>query len=88
MSGPTGSSAPPGAERESRFGWKAYAIAAVAIVLIIFVAQNSQQVEVDFIFATTETPLIFALLIAGALGALIGLLVPRFRRGRGTDDTR
>jgi lipopolysaccharide assembly protein A len=57
-------------------------IAVVAIVvLVIFVLQNSQKVEVDFLFTTTETPLIFALLIAGVLGALIGWAVPRIRRG-------
>jgi uncharacterized integral membrane protein len=35
---------------------------------------------VDFLFTTTDTPLIFALLIAGVLGALIGWLAPRVRR--------
>jgi uncharacterized integral membrane protein len=56
------------------------AIAAV-VLLAIFVAQNAQRVEVDFLFSSTEMPLIFALLIAGVLGALIGWAVPRIRRG-------
>lgn len=55
---------------------------AAAVLLVVFVAQNSQEVTVDFLFTTTETPLIFALLIAGALGALIGWLAPILRRGR------
>jgi uncharacterized integral membrane protein len=55
-------------------------IAIAAIVLAaIFLIQNSQKVKVDFIFASTETPLIFALLIAGLLGFVIGLALPRFR---------
>ena len=55
-------------------------VAVVAIVLAaIFLIQNSQKVTVDFIFSSTETPLIFALLIAGVLGFVIGLVLPRFR---------
>lgn len=56
-------------------------VAAVAVlVLVIFVLQNSQRVEVDFLFTTTETPLVFALVLAGVLGAVIGWAVPRIRR--------
>ncbi len=62
--------------------WRTYAAAAVGILALIFVLQNSQDVEVDFIFATTTTPLFFVLLIAIALGALIGWLLPRVRRHR------
>jgi len=55
-------------------------IAVVAVVVLaIFVIQNSQRVEVDFLFTTTETPLVFALLIAGVLGAIIGWAIPRIR---------
>ena len=50
------------------------------VVFLIFVIQNSQEVSVDFLFTTTDTPLVFALLIAGALGAVIGWAVPRIRR--------
>jgi uncharacterized integral membrane protein len=60
--------------------WKRWAAVAALIVLIIFVAQNSQKVQVDFLFTQTDTPLVFALIIAGALGALIGWLGPRVRR--------
>jgi uncharacterized integral membrane protein len=52
------------------------------IVLVVFVVQNSQDVQVDFLFTTTDTPLIFALLIAALLGAVIAWLLPRVRRGR------
>jgi uncharacterized integral membrane protein len=69
---------PRGQERN----WKLWVAIVVAIVLIVFVIQNSQEVKVDFLFTTTETPLIFALLIAGGLGAAIGWLAPRVRRHR------
>jgi len=54
----------------------------VVLIAAIFIIQNSQEVEVDFIFTTTETPLVFALLFAVVLGFIIGLALPRFRRPR------
>jgi uncharacterized integral membrane protein len=65
--------------------WKTYLYWTAVILLLILVLQNLQQVEVDFLFINTETPLIFALLIAGALGALIGWATPRVRRDRDRD---
>jgi uncharacterized integral membrane protein len=62
--------------------WRHWAIGTVILLLIIFVAQNAQKVEVHFFFAKAQTPLIFALLIAVVLGVLIGWLVPRVRRSR------
>lgn len=70
----------PGKPERGRPAWRGWAIGAVGLVLIVFIAQNSQKVEVDFIVATTSTPLVFALLIATMLGTLIGWLAPRLRR--------
>ena len=67
--------------REGR-GWRFYVLAIAALILLIFVVQNSQKVTVDFLFTETNTPLIFALLVAGALGAVIGWAWPHVRRGR------
>lgn len=66
--------------REGR-GAKFYALIAAAILLAILIMQNLQEVEVTFLFINTTTPLIFALLIAGLLGAVIGWATPRVRRG-------
>ncbi len=44
---------------------------------------NFQKVRVHLIFTTVEMPLIFALLIAAVLGALVGWAVPRLRRSNG-----
>ena len=52
-----------------------------AILLAILILQNLQEVEVRFLFINTTIPLIFALMIAGGLGALIGWAAPRVRRG-------
>lgn len=70
----------PVTERREGFHWKPWAIGIALLLLAILVAQNSQKVEVNFFFAETRTPLVFALLIAGALGAVIGWLAPRLRR--------
>lgn len=71
-----------GAPRGEGHSWRLYVLAVALLVLLIFVVQNSQKVTVDFLFTETETPLIFALLLAGVLGALIGWAWPHVRRGR------
>ena len=67
--------------REGR-GWRFYALIVAGVLLAVFVIQNSQSVQVEFLFTSTDTPLIFALLIAGGLGAVIGWAWPHVRRGR------
>jgi uncharacterized integral membrane protein len=66
-------------EREGRSA-KFWIVAALVLLVAIFVAQNSQKVSVDFIFSETKTPLIFALLLSTAVGVVIGWLLGRFRR--------
>ncbi len=68
-------------KKEGR-GWRVYVLAIAAFLLLILIVQNAQKVTVDFLFVETETPLIVALVIAGALGAVIGWALPHFRRGR------
>jgi uncharacterized integral membrane protein len=72
---------PTKTHRSQDRSWKLWAGLVALLVLVIFVVQNSQEVTVDFLFTTTTTPLIFALVFAGALGALVGWLLPRVRRG-------
>jgi uncharacterized integral membrane protein len=63
--------------------WRGWALGGAVLVAIIFIAQNSQTVKVKFLFINTTTPLIFALLIAAVLGAVIGYVGPLVRqRGR------
>jgi uncharacterized integral membrane protein len=61
---------------------KLWAIGIAVLLLVIFIAENSQEVEIRFLFVETNTPLIFGLLVAGILGFLIGWLAPIVRRGR------
>ncbi len=57
---------------------------AVAVLLLLFMALNFQKVEVNFIFGSAQMPLIIALMIAAALGALVGWAAPRLRSSRGS----
>ncbi|MGH2957295.1 MAG: lipopolysaccharide assembly protein LapA domain-containing protein [Solirubrobacterales bacterium] len=59
--------------------WRLYVAIAAVVLAAIFILQNSDETEVKFFFSTTTTPLIFALLLAFALGLIIGLVLPRFR---------
>lgn len=72
---------PPELPTKEGRGWKTYALGAAGIVMGILILQNLQEVEVRFLFIDTRIPLIFALLIVGALGALVGWAAPRVRRG-------
>lgn len=62
--------------------WRSWALGAAVLVAIIFIFQNSQKVKVKFLFIDTTTPLIFALLIAAILGAVIGYVGPLVRQRR------
>jgi uncharacterized integral membrane protein len=66
--------------------WRVWAAVAAIILVAIFILQNSQEVNVEFFFATIEAPLIFALLFAALLGFAGGALMPRGRRSHKQDD--
>lgn len=64
-----------------------YWVGIVALVLAaILIFQNAQKVNVDFFFWESQTPLIFALLLAFVLGVVVGLVLPRFRQPKPSRD--
>ncbi len=65
--------------------WRNWALGIAVLLVIIFIVENLQEVEVTFLFINTKAPLIFALLIAAILGAVIGYVGPLVRR-RGRED--
>ena len=75
----------PGLPKKEGRGWKTYAFAIAATLMAVIILQNLQEVEVNILFIKTTIPLIFALLIVGALGALVGWAAPRVRRGGSGD---
>ncbi len=56
--------------------WVALAGAALlAVLLIVFLVQNTRSTEVSFLWMTTSTPLAVALLIAAVGAALLTLII-------------
>jgi len=71
-------------QHESRFAalLRGRVIAAlVAVVLfVVFVLENRRTVRVDLFFWHANTSIAWALIVAGILGLIAGLLFPRLRR--------
>jgi uncharacterized integral membrane protein len=69
-------------ESESIFTWRFWVIVAIVIYGIIFVVLNSKSVKISFVFFSATTSVLVALLLAGALGFVAGLLTWRRREQR------
>ena len=55
-------------------------VAAIAAVLaILFVIVNTNQVKINFIFFKVTAPLLVALIVAMLLGFIVGLIFPKLR---------
>ena len=65
--------------------WRAWGVVALVALVLIVALQNSQEVSVEVLFLTVTAPLIVTLLVAVAVGALIGYLAPVVRRHRRRD---
>jgi uncharacterized integral membrane protein len=77
--GPTGQ---PSKKRLSRENIRIVGAAVALILLVAFVLDNSKTVKVGFVFFSTRISLIWVLLIAAILGALVDRLVILLRRRR------
>jgi uncharacterized integral membrane protein len=67
----------------SNYDWRSRAkliasLLALAL-LVIFVALNFEKVDVDFLVATQNIQLAFALIFAALLGFVAGYFTPRWR---------
>ena len=71
---------------EKKVSWKRWGLGIAIAILLLFMALNSQQVKVNLIFGSAQMPLIFALLIAAVLGALVGWAATSRRRAHGRGD--
>jgi uncharacterized integral membrane protein len=73
---PSGSPGPARGRKRSNREITRLVVAGLGLVLLVaFVLDNSQTVKVGFVFFNTELSLIWVLLIAALLGALVDRLV-------------
>ena len=70
-------STPEGPQKRRDLTSKTVAAFAVAILLIAFGLSNRDDVPIDWLVGTTDTPLIVVIVVSAVLGALIGGLVVR-----------
>lgn len=70
-----------GAEKKP-VNWRGWMVGTLIALVAIVALQNSQEVRVDVLFVTVNAPLIVTLLVAVAIGALIGYVTPVVRRHR------
>ncbi|HEU4706882.1 MAG TPA: LapA family protein [Solirubrobacterales bacterium] len=62
--------------------WRAWLVGILAALVLVVALQNSQEVSVEVLFASFTAPLIVVILLATAIGALIGYVAPLVRRHR------
>lgn len=72
---------PPGGG-EKATNWRGWAVSVLIALVVVVALQNSQDVRIDVLFVTVDAPLIVTLLVAVAIGALIGYVAPVVRRHR------
>ena len=72
----------PGPAGQKPTNWRVWGIGALVALVLIVCLQNSQEVHVDVLFLSVNAPLIVILLIAVAVGALIGYVAPVLHRHR------
>jgi uncharacterized integral membrane protein len=74
--------------REASDAWQAklwfllVGLILVAGFLLAFVVKNDEQVEVDFVFGTASTSLIWTILLSLGLGVVVGVLLSQLYRRR------
>lgn len=62
--------------------WRAWLVGILSALVLIVALQNSQEVSFDVLFASLRAPLIVVILLAAAIGVLIGYIAPLIRRHR------
>lgn len=75
-------------ESGKQSNWRTWAVGILVALVLIVALQNSQEVRVDVLFVTIDAPLIVTLLVAVAIGALIGYVAPVVRRHRRDERRR
>ncbi len=61
---------------------KLVGVGLVGLFVVLFVALNTHDTKVDFIFGSTKVSVIWVILLSLALGFALGALLPQLRRRR------
>jgi uncharacterized integral membrane protein len=69
-------------EERKPTNWRAWLLGVLVALVLVVALQNSQQVSFEVLFASFNAPLIVIILVATAIGALIGYIAPVLRRHR------
>ena len=75
-------STPGPAPKERDLKSKTIAAVAVAILLIAFGLSNRNDVAINWLVGTTDTPLIIVIVVSAVLGAILGAALVRGRTKR------
>ncbi|MCB0858166.1 MAG: DUF1049 domain-containing protein [Solirubrobacterales bacterium] len=76
-------SSPLPAAQKKEVQWKFWVFGIAILLMLIVFLQNSQEVAFKFLFIVdTSAPLVVLLLVAAAVGAVIGYTAPILRRHR------
>jgi uncharacterized integral membrane protein len=67
-------------QEKKPINWRAWLVGILSALVLIVALQNSQEVSFDVLFASFKAPLIVVILLAAAIGALIGYVAPLVRR--------
>jgi uncharacterized integral membrane protein len=62
--------------------WRAWLVGILSALVLVVALQNSQEVSFEVLFASFNAPLIVVILLATAIGVLIGYVAPLVRRHR------
>lgn len=62
--------------------WKRWGLAALLVLFLIVILQNSQETTINVLFFDATMPLIIVLALTALIGALIGYLAPMVRDRR------
>jgi len=68
--------------QEKSINWRGWLVGILSALILIVALQNSQEVSFEVLFASFNAPLIVVILLAAAIGALIGYIAPLVRRHR------
>jgi len=73
-------------EKSRRISAKVVAWIVLAVLVLIFIIQNTKSVRVDLLFWNVQTGLWLMLLVVFLIGLALGWLLGRLRSGRRGDD--